>query len=82
MPIHPRSRRPVPRFERPTIVIEDTDGEMVLQKKNKNNNSSSSKKKCKKKHSNKTAGGGGHSTDCPQKNVTHLVDFIESIPGI
>lgn len=66
MPIHPSSRRPVPRFERPAIVVQPCDSSVLAQGRQSQQSSERSPRKLK---------------TTSRKNVTNLVDFIESIPG-
>lgn len=67
MPIHPASRRPVPHFERPTIVVNSCESSpTALGRQSQQSNSERSARKSK---------------TSTTKNVTNLVDFIESIPG-
>lgn len=66
MPIHPGSRRPVPRFERPTIIVQPCESVSALGRQSQQSSSERSPRKPKTTY---------------EKNVTNLVDFIESIPG-
>lgn len=67
MPIHPASRRPVPRFERPAIVVQPCESSASAL--GRHSQQSSNERSPRKPKTTST------------KNVTNLVDFIESIPG-